>query len=70
MYRGSGLILPPGGHSGTCHTFTTIIIPHTHQGIKKNQSFGLLPSVVPSSPMMIFIEVMICWATGGDMEVA
>lgn len=32
--------------------------------------FCCLPSVVPSSPMMIFIEVMICWATGGDMEVA
>lgn len=32
--------------------------------------FCRLPSVVPSSPMMIFMEVMICWATGGDMEVA
>ncbi|KAG7259295.1 hypothetical protein CRUP_026662, partial [Coryphaenoides rupestris] len=27
-----------------------------------------LPSVVPSSPMMVFMEVMICWATGGGME--
>lgn len=32
--------------------------------------FRCLPSVVPSSPVMIFIEVMICWATGGEMEVA
>lgn len=34
------------------------------------EQFFHLPSVVPSSPMMIFIEVIICWATGGDIEVA
>lgn len=28
------------------------------------------PIVVPSSPIMHFIEVMICSTTGGDMEVA
>lgn len=29
-----------------------------------------LPMVVPSSPMMLFMELMICCTTGGDMESA
>lgn len=40
-----------------------------HKGPTKTQRCHS-PSVVPSSPMMVFIEVIICWATGGDMEVA
>lgn len=59
-----GPTLPPRGRSRTFQDIE-IIIPHTHQSIEKS-----LPSVVPSSPMMTFIEVIICWATGGDIEVA
>ena len=29
-----------------------------------------IPSSVPSSPMIIFIEEIICWVTGGDIELA
>ena len=29
-----------------------------------------VPSSVPSSPMIIFIEEIICWVTGGDIEPA
>ena len=36
----------------------------------KRKEKKALPIVVPSSPIMHFIEVMICWATGGDMEAA
>lgn len=63
-----GPALPPCGHIGTFQNFK-IIIARTHQSIEK-EPLCHQPSVVPSSPMMIFMEVIICWAIGGDMEVA
>lgn len=63
------LMPPPGGHSGTFQNFE-IFIPRSPRSIPEGGVFCHLPRVVPSSPMITFIEVIICWATGGDMEVA
>lgn len=46
------------------------IISRSMNTISKEILLYHSPIVVPSSPIMHFIEVMICSTTGGDMDVA